>query len=198
MGRPATTINLAEVEKLAHLQCTCEEFAGWFGVSKRTWIKHAKRREVSEAIERGRERGKCSLRRAQLQTALKGNPALLIWLGKQMLGQTHRMGHAGKPIELDVSARELLLSRIAGLATRVNRMTSNMSPRAQAAGRQRRDIYDDAIRRAVPVPKALRDKVDARRLAAPIGHRHPEHHGRLCAGPSGIGAGRCRRRIVHS
>lgn len=123
MGRPPTKIDLAEVEKLARLQCTCDEFAGWFGVSKRTWIKHAKRKEVREAIERGRERGKCSLRRAQLQTALKGNPALLIWLGKQMLGQADRVGHEltgveGKPIELDVSAREQLLSRIASLAPR--------------------------------------------------------------------------------
>lgn len=34
--------------------------------------------------------GRVSLRRAQLKRALAGNPTMLIWLGKQMLG--HRVG----------------------------------------------------------------------------------------------------------
>jgi hypothetical protein len=36
---------------------------------------------------KGREDVKMSLRRAQLQLALNGNPTMLIWLGKQLLGQ---------------------------------------------------------------------------------------------------------------
>lgn len=35
--------------------------------------------------------GKISLRRKQLQTALAGNPALLIWLGKNLLKQSDKV-----------------------------------------------------------------------------------------------------------
>jgi hypothetical protein len=43
--------------------------------------------ELAEAIERGREVGRTRLRRLQWQGAEKGNATMLIWLGKQLLGQ---------------------------------------------------------------------------------------------------------------
>jgi hypothetical protein len=41
----------------------------------------------SDIIKEGRETGKMSLRRLQFKAAEKGNPAILIWLGKQHLDQ---------------------------------------------------------------------------------------------------------------
>ena len=38
-------------------------------------------------MDQSRDRGLLSLRRAQIRAALDGNPTMLIWLGKQMLGQ---------------------------------------------------------------------------------------------------------------
>ena len=43
------------------------------------------------SIERGRAQGKQSLRRMQHQVAMKGNVKMLIWLGKQVLGQTEKI-----------------------------------------------------------------------------------------------------------
>jgi AraC-like DNA-binding protein len=48
-------------------------------------------RRFAAVIEKGRERGKSSLKRAQWKKAVdEGNPTMLIWLGKQHLGQTDK------------------------------------------------------------------------------------------------------------
>jgi hypothetical protein len=48
------------------------------------------RDNFSDIIQRGQEEGKASLRRMQYQAAVKGNVVMMIWLGKQLLGQRDR------------------------------------------------------------------------------------------------------------
>jgi hypothetical protein len=86
-GRPERPINLAELEKLCALQCTQAEIADWFGVGSAPIERRLQRPEYREVMERGYARGRISLRRKQMQLAEQGNPAMLIWLGKQYLGQ---------------------------------------------------------------------------------------------------------------
>ena len=67
-------------------------------------------RNFGAAIKRGREHGKQSLKRMQFKAAEEGNAALLIWLGKQYLGQkdkveTEHTGKDGGPIAVNVSHR---------------------------------------------------------------------------------------------
>jgi hypothetical protein len=71
-----------QVEKLGQLQCTYEELAAYFEVAKRTVIRWMEQEAFSEALERGKAMGRISLRRAQTQAALGGNPTMLIWLGQ--------------------------------------------------------------------------------------------------------------------
>src|ERR1700730_1358525 len=87
----AASINLGELEKLAALQCTDEEMAGWFGISTRTIERRRKSRIFAETIERGRSKGRISLRRSQLKILQDGSATMGIWLGKQYLGQTADM-----------------------------------------------------------------------------------------------------------
>jgi hypothetical protein len=87
----AASINLGELEKLAALQCTDEEMAGWFGVSTRTIERRRKSRVFAETIERGKAKGRISLRRSQLKMLQDGSATMGIWLGKQYLGQTDEM-----------------------------------------------------------------------------------------------------------
>lgn len=93
MGRPRKEINFDELGKLAQMQCTQSEVAGWFEVSEDT-IERRIREETgltfAEYLREKGEGGKSALRRVQMQTALKGNPTMLIWLGKQYLGQTEK------------------------------------------------------------------------------------------------------------
>ena len=49
----------------------------------------------SKVIEKGRENGKTRIREKQIQMALGGNVAMLIWVGKNMLGQTDKQEISG-------------------------------------------------------------------------------------------------------
>lgn len=71
-----------EVYHLASLGCSVTEMADWFGVSQST-LKY----NFGEYIKKGKEHIKAKLRDAQIKLALSGNASMLIWLGKNMLGQ---------------------------------------------------------------------------------------------------------------
>ena len=86
MARPKKyNIDTEQVEKLAGLGCTNTEIASFFGCSPDLIEK-----SYSEYLVKGREKGKIRLRQLQMRAAEKGNVAMLIWLGKQMLGQTDK------------------------------------------------------------------------------------------------------------
>lgn len=87
----AASINLAELEKLAAMQCTDEEIAAWFNVSTRTIERRRKSPVFAETIVRGKARGRISLRRAQRKILEQGNATMAIWLGKQYLGQADQI-----------------------------------------------------------------------------------------------------------
>jgi hypothetical protein len=84
---PKTNTQLEQIETLASIGCTLREIASVVGLSQRVLNRREKSEGFFEAIERGRDAGKASLRRMQWQAAQKGNVTALIWLGKQMLGQ---------------------------------------------------------------------------------------------------------------
>lgn len=93
-GRPRFDFSdkLALVRQLASIQCTDEEIAAGVGCSQDTLARARKREpEVEAAILEGKAKGRMSLRRAQYRKAMDGNPALLIWLGKQVLGQREKV-----------------------------------------------------------------------------------------------------------
>lgn len=53
---------------------------------------------------------KCRLRKKQIQLAMQGNLGMLVWLGKQYLGQSDKQevaGKDGKPIVFKVVYDEL-------------------------------------------------------------------------------------------
>ena len=85
VGRPKLDIDPEQVRRLARLHCTMEEMARFFGCHRDTLHNN-----FSAEIDKGRAEGNISLRRKQWQMAVeKGNVVMLIWLGKQMLGQVN-------------------------------------------------------------------------------------------------------------
>lgn len=130
-GRPRTPIDWPNVEKLCLLQCLEEEIAQFLGISVDTLERACKREHhmnFAEYFRQKRGTGKIALRRAQWQAAQKGNPAMLIWLGKQYLNQRDKnsfehSGPDGKPIEThnrsELTDQELN-SRIAKLMDKGN------------------------------------------------------------------------------
>lgn len=84
-------INWEEFDKLCALQCTLREFASWFDCSEDTIENKVKEKwsiKFSEYFEQKRGKGKIALRRKQYDVAMGGNVSMLIWLGKQYLGQS--------------------------------------------------------------------------------------------------------------
>lgn len=112
-------INADELGTLASLQCTQAELAAFFCVSTQAVEAALRKPEFRAAYDNGRHNGLISLRRAQFQKALEGNSTMLIWLGKQLLGQKDSMilGGTGPEGSIDVnvieSARQQLADRIA-------------------------------------------------------------------------------------
>ena len=94
MGRPRKQIDKTEFEKLCFLQCTEREFCSWFDVSDETLNKWCKEnydgRTFLDVFKEKRENGLISLRRTQFQLAEK-SPAMAIFLGKNLLGQTDKV-----------------------------------------------------------------------------------------------------------
>lgn len=84
-GRPLVNIDPKQVESLAALGCTQAEIAAVLGGSQQT-IAGRFRLEFAK----GREKLKTSLRMKQREVALAGNVTMLIFLGKQYLGQSDK------------------------------------------------------------------------------------------------------------
>jgi hypothetical protein len=89
-GRPRKAIDWEQLEKLCAIHCTGEECASVLGVSYDALNDAIKRKGYSgfpEYFKKYSGPGKASLRRMQFRAAESGNATMLIWLGKQYLGQ---------------------------------------------------------------------------------------------------------------
>src|SRR5258708_5701517 len=75
------------------MQCTDEEIAAWFGVDRKTIEHRRKVPKFAQIMERGRAKGRISVRRQQMKLLDCGNGTMGIWLGKQLLGQTDHFYH---------------------------------------------------------------------------------------------------------
>lgn len=51
------------------------------------WCKRTYKETFAVVFSKKRSKGKISIRRAQMKAAQRGNPSILIWMGKQYLGQ---------------------------------------------------------------------------------------------------------------
>jgi hypothetical protein len=127
-GENKTVIVPEEVEKLAKLWCTYEEMSAYFNVPANT-LKY----NFSDIIAKGRSETKQALRRAQLKAALEGNTTMLIWLGKNILGQLD------SPIE-EERAPELTAEEIDG---RINELIDKAKNDKPKPTRKSRTIKSD-------------------------------------------------------
>lgn len=109
-GRPLIKVDWQDFDKLCGLQCTLEEFAAYFNCDTQT-IERAVLREkkltFGQYYEQKKGRGKVSLRRKQFEIAMSGDRTMLVWLGKQMLGQSDKQEQTLSIKTLPQLAREV-------------------------------------------------------------------------------------------
>lgn len=92
-GRPPIVFTKSDwdlIEDAARIHCTQEEISALLKVDMDTLsarIREAHGVTFSEYTKQYYADGKKSLRRRQWEVAEGGNPTMLIWLGKQQLGQ---------------------------------------------------------------------------------------------------------------
>ena len=108
VGRPKVELTDNDWKKIIgmiQIQCTAVEICGVFGISEDTLGRRIKETEWLEAdnfaelYKKHQHEGRASLRRAQWKAAQDGNSTMLVWLGKQVLGQRdkHDLEVAGNP-----------------------------------------------------------------------------------------------------
>ena len=89
-GRPKKILNAdgeKAIENLARIMCTEAEIAAFLETTVDTLHNKQNDEKFLAAKQRGTDKGKASLRRAQFKAADNGNATMLVWLGKQYLGQ---------------------------------------------------------------------------------------------------------------
>jgi hypothetical protein len=86
LGRPKIKIDESEVEKLAMMQCTNEEIAHWFNVSKDTIEER-----FSATIKRCRSKGVMSMKRQLFEKVQKGDLGAIVWWSKNFAGMSEKI-----------------------------------------------------------------------------------------------------------
>jgi len=94
MARPKKVIDWEQFDKMCEILCTQEEIASVLKVSVST-LKRMVKAEHGESFDlyykKASAEGITSLRRLQFKAAEGGNVTMLIWLGKQLLGQSDKI-----------------------------------------------------------------------------------------------------------
>tara|TARA_R110000796_G_scaffold167313_3_gene284202 strand:- start:6423 stop:6872 length:450 start_codon:yes stop_codon:yes gene_type:complete len=91
MAKPLLDIKEAHVISLASKLWSGREIASHLGCCESTL-----RRRFAAAIKQGRDKGTSRLRDRQMEAALDGQPTMLVWLGKQYLGQSDKLDTTAK------------------------------------------------------------------------------------------------------
>lgn len=90
MTRPKLNIDWKKVDHMLEAHCSCAEIASHLGIhpdTLRNRVTEEYNIGYSEYFRQKKEKGKSSLKVVQYQQALKGNNQMMIWLGKNWLGQ---------------------------------------------------------------------------------------------------------------
>lgn len=128
-GRQKMKLDADMIEALASKYLSAEEIGTILRCSPDTL-----QRRYSAALRRGRNRGAVSLKRKQYELAMQGDKTMLIWLGKQYLGQkdvvdlTHRPGSASGARPVDTMTEAEIDAELAQLEARESAAPAKMLP----------------------------------------------------------------------
>ncbi len=112
MARPVKVIDFEKLARICQYPLTNEDIAAILDLSKDT-IERAIKKEYGITFAAYKEQKQSSLRftllAKQIEVAKGGNIAMLIWLGKNLLGQSDRqeVGMSVSQIKIDKSDEKL-------------------------------------------------------------------------------------------
>lgn len=132
MARPKLDIDAEQVQKLAKFGASNVAIADFFGCSEATI-----RQGFFESLAKGRAERKITLHQRQYEAADSGNIAMLIWLGKQDLGQSEKIETKNETTTLvspDAQARMMANPEAVRLACDLDKAISAPPRKALANG----------------------------------------------------------------
>ena len=107
MGRPKANIDWSVVDKYLQAQCDGAGIASLLGIDRETLYNRCKTDNnlgFSDYMALKRSEGVELLRAKQYAVAMEGDKTMLVWLGKQYLGQKEKseIKHEGSAITIQV------------------------------------------------------------------------------------------------
>lgn len=119
-GRPKANIDWDKVGKLLNAQCNAVGIASVLGISTDTLYLRCQednKMEFTAFSELKKSEGKELLRAKQYQIAMTGDKTMLVWLGKQYLGQSDKtevsasLNMTADTIKSEIEKRKELLDK---------------------------------------------------------------------------------------
>jgi len=108
-GRKPTKIDQGRFEGMVTFGATCLDCANEFNCTEESIVRYVKRTYGTNFVEfSNKKRGtvRMKLRHKQIQLALEGSVPLLIWCGKQYLGQSDKIEQS-----IDQAPTRLIIDR---------------------------------------------------------------------------------------
>lgn len=144
---PLTESDWEDFERYCEMQATILEIAAWFRCDQKTLNNRCLEYygdKLSVVYREKRRAGKVSLRRAQWNKALDGNVSMLIWLGKQYLGQSDKVEETEGDYEADELAAESGDDLEKRVKERLKRMEAREARNAKRTKRARKGSDEGA------------------------------------------------------
>lgn len=121
MGRRKAKIDWDKVDRMLMAGCDGMEISSFLGMHYNTFynrVKSDKKCDFSEYSQAKRSAGDSLLKMKQMDVAMTGDKSMLIWLGKQRLGQSDKKESINTVKTDSRTNQELLLelSKLEGLA----------------------------------------------------------------------------------
>lgn len=117
-GRPRSEFDYVTAIRLAARMCSNRDIASIMGVDEATIRRRLKDdAEFAASIEKARAECRSSLLMKQFEVAMSGDRTMLIWCGKQHLGQSDKVEEKIEVTE-NVDTREELDNLLASIASK--------------------------------------------------------------------------------
>ncbi|HEV8036732.1 hypothetical protein [Yoonia sp.] len=111
-SKPMSDKEFDQLVNMIRIQCTRDEICDILNMSDDTLNRRLKERgekNFAALYKKHSGEGKASLRRAQWKAAQDGNPTMLVWLGKQMLGQRDKKDLDHTSSDGSMTPREIII-----------------------------------------------------------------------------------------
>ena len=119
VGRPYVKIDEAKVEALAAIGCSQDEIAAELGIGETTL-----KRRCGPILKKGTKKCHVRIRSAIFRHAVKGDPRLLVFLGKAYLGLKEEPATVVNVSQTAVSITDQTKQRLAELHAMIRRETA--------------------------------------------------------------------------